>query len=387
MDEPKLSRECEIAVVGGGIAGLVTALNLARAGREVVVLERGEPWGESSGANAGTISILAMPPSEARLCRETLRLWDGMRRELGASVGFAAPGGLCVALSEAEVAALGARAVEQRAVGTEVEIVTGATLERLAPWLGPAVRAAAWSALDGFSSPLETGRALIDALRAAGVGILAGAGVTGIEPATGPRAGFRLATSRGALACRTVVIAAGAWSGSLARMLGVEIPIYVDVNMLTVTEPMPPFMDRVVTHVGGMLSLKQFANGACLVGGGWQGRGGFAAGRRDVDYERVVHNLRLAARVAPSLRGARVARSWAGYEGLAVDVRPLFGRLPGYEAVFIVACARGGFLLGPVLGRLMAELVLEGRTSLPVDAYDPARFQPAPAAGADSAHT
>jgi sarcosine oxidase, subunit beta len=88
------------------------------------------------------------------------------------------------------------------------------------------------------------------------------AGVEAIEPQNGR--GFRVSTAAGALACRWLVIAAGAWTGEVAAMLGVSLRVLVDVNMLTVTEPAPPFLDRVVTHVRGVLSVKQHPDGTCL---------------------------------------------------------------------------------------------------------------------------
>ncbi len=77
----------------------------------------------------------------------------------------------------------------------------------------------------------------------------------------------------------------------------------------------------------------------------------------------------------PGLEALQVVRSWAGYEGVARDSLPLFGRLPGQDNVYITSCVRGGYLTGPAMGYFMAELILEGATSVPMGGYDPARFQ------------
>jgi glycine/D-amino acid oxidase-like deaminating enzyme len=111
-----------------------------------------------------------------------------------------------------------------------------------------------------------------------------------------------------------------------------------------------------------------------MIGGGWQGRGDAASRRKDLDYDSLLHNVRVAAAVVPGLASLNVVRSWAGLEGATPDLLPLLGQLPGHPNVFVTACARGGFTLGPLLGRLLAELIVHGEASMPVAAFDPARF-------------
>ena len=120
-------------------------------------------------------------------------------------------------------------------------------------------------------------------------------------------------------------------------MLGAKLPLYVDVNMLSVTEPAPPLIDRVVTHIGGVLSLKQHRNGTILIGGGWQGRGGFSPPRKEIDHERLMQNLKEAASVVPALRQLRLVRSWAGFEAVTADALPFLGRLPGHANAYVSA--------------------------------------------------
>jgi glycine/D-amino acid oxidase-like deaminating enzyme len=368
-DLPAFPHATEIAVIGGGIAGLSAALFLAREGAEVALIERAETWSEASGANAGTLSLQVKIVPVLALARYALELWSSLSG-LGIETGFARPGGLRVAMSEAEVDALRRYAQRQADAGVATHWLEGSGLRSFSPWVGSAVRAASFSSEDGFASPLLTGPSLLEAVRRTGVQVLTNAPVSAIS-SEGNR--YLLKLPPGVLRCRTLVIAAGPWTAELARMLGVSLPLYVDVNMLSVTEPAPLLLDRVVTHIGGVLSLKQHANGTILIGGGWQGRGGYSRPRKEIDHERLIQNLRRAVAVVPALALVRLVRTWAGFEAVTTDALPYLGRLPGHRNAFVSTGARGGFHLGLAQGRLLAQLIRTGKTDLPIGSFDPAR--------------
>jgi len=148
----------------------------------------------------------------------------------------------------------------------------------------------------------------------------------------------------------------------------------LDVNMIAVCAGAAEFMHGVVTHVRGILTLKQVANGTCLIGGGWQGVGDLDSGRKEIDYESALHNIRLAIRVIPKIRYLTLVRQWSGFEGVTPDSCPYLGALPGVSNAWIIACARGGWTLSPILSLMLSELMLDGDTALPRRLFDPARF-------------
>ena len=364
----ELPARTDVAVIGAGITGLSAALHLARAGGEVVVLDRGDAWGEASGANAGTLSLQVKHPRVMELMQMSLDLWEQEAASFNREVTRC--GGLRVALSYREVDMLRTSVALQRRRGFDIDFLEGRALAVYAPWLGDDVLAASACPRDAYSMPLSAGPGLMKAAAAAGVRLVDRARVRAIDSADG----YYLATAAGTVRCHILVIAAGAWSGEIATMLGVALPLMVDVNMLTITEPAPPVLDRVVTHMGGVLSLKQYANGTCMIGGGWQGRGSLASGEKDIDHVRLLHNLATAARVVPALRNLGIQRCWSGFESVARDALPVLGRLPGHRNVFIATGARGGYSLGPALGKVVAELATTGIASVPTEPFDPARL-------------
>lgn len=109
--------------------------------------------------------------------------------------------------------------------------------------------------------------------------------------------------------------------------LGYNIPIRCLINQLVVTETLPPVMGSVLSIANGLLSLKQFANGSVLIGGGWQGEGNIHQGGTRVIPENLRGNVRLAQYVVPRLDEAQVLRVWLGLESETPRRRELLERL------------------------------------------------------------
>ena len=302
-----LPKAAEIVVVGAGILGLTTALRLAEAGRDVLVIDRAEPFCEGSGVNAGTLALQNKPNELLLFYRESLDEWRRLRDELDDDVGHVRRGGLRVAGTEADMDALRASAAEQAALGIETQWLEGNEMRARAPWLGPGIRAATYCAEDGFASPLLAGRALVRALRTNGGRFVANARLVGSEERAD---GFELETSKGHVRCGVVVLATGAWTERATALFGLDIPVRIHVNMLSVTERMAQFMDNmIVTHIAGRFTLKQFPNGSCVLGGGFKGRGNIDTGAKELDFEQLIANLRFQCEVVPHLMTAKSTKT------------------------------------------------------------------------------
>lgn len=366
-----IPRDADVAVIGGGVVGISAALFLARAGRSVVAFDRTEPWSDASGSNAGTLSIQAMRVEVLAMARLGIALWQRFQEEDGMEVGFHRLGGFLVATNDAHIAHLRDYAAKQAQSGLELEWLEANAMRDRAPWLGRDVRAATFCNEDSHASPLLAGNAVVAAARRAGAYVLS---QTPVEAVTRAGASYLVKSAAGGLRCRAVVVTAGPWSGEVARMLDVSLPLYVDTNMLTITEPGPKLFDRVVSHVAGILTLKQYENGTCMIGGGWQGRGVFATGQRKTDYDRLRQNWATAASVVPGLADLRAVRSWAGFQAVTPDALPVIGRLPGHEQAYIAAGARGGFHMGPAQALALSEMIQGRAPPLDLTRFDPGRF-------------
>lgn len=359
-----MSGAYDIAVIGGGIMGCSTALRVAMAGMRPIVLDQGDLGQGASGVNAGTLSLQI---KRVNLMPYALRghyEWQAM----GDAVGFRKTGGYTVAFTEREEELLHERQTLKAKAGAPITFVSNNALRAVEPNLSHKVRAASYCPEDGYANASLTGQYYRSQLRSNAVNYLEYCQVNDVSQ---DAKGFALATPQGIVRARRLLLAAGAWLKPIAAMLGVDLPVQARINTVSVTERMPALMSHVIGHATGLLTMKQKANGTILVGGGWQGRGTPQDGRGEVMANSIVPNLALAQFALPELAHARVLRSWTGFEANVPDFYPLAGALPGVEGAFVLGCVRGGYTIGPYIGKLMGDLILGREPELPL--FDPGR--------------
>lgn len=361
----------DVCVVGGGVMGCTTALFLARAGMRVVLVERNALCRGASGVNAGTLTLHMTRAALVPYAIKAWEMWMHPETWLGEGVLATAAPGLSLAFTENEREMLAARAASRREYGADIKLITPEAARVIEPGLPDSVLEAAYCDIDGFASAYLTGRAYHAALREAGVHIVENTPVTRIEKLTN---GYRVEGLDGAVNFDStrLVLAGGVWLEPLLAMLDVNIPVKTLINQLIITERMPPVMRSVLSIASGLLSMKQFANGTVLIGGGWQGRGDRENGGMETIPENLIGNLRLGQHVIPALAEARVARIWLGLESETADAMPMIGTVPGHEDLYTIGCVHSGYTSAPYMGKLLAQRILGQDPEMPL--FDPARL-------------
>jgi glycine/D-amino acid oxidase-like deaminating enzyme len=363
----------DVVVVGGGVMGCTTALFLARGGMRVALVERDALCRAASGVNAGTLTLHMTRAALIPYAMRATQMWMDTEQWLGSSVLATSAPGLSLAFTPAERDLLHERATARRKCGAPIELMEADAARMIEPGLNPAMLEAAFCAGDGFTSAYLTGRAYHSALRAADVRIFERTEATRIDWSDGC---YRVYgpdnPPQVRIDARRLVMAGGVWLEPLCAMLDLSIPIKTLVNQLIVTERMPPIMRTVLSIANGLLSMKQFANGSVLIGGGWQGVGDRLSGPVEPIPENLIGNLRLAQHVIPALAQARIARIWLGLESETADGMPIIGALPGREDAWVIGCVHSGYTSGPYMGKLLAQTILGETTELPL--FDPARL-------------
>ncbi len=373
----------EIAVVGGGIVGLCAALELARDGAEVLVLDNAARHAGTT-ANAGSLHVqmqsrfIRMYPAQVPGLERSLplyvaaaRRWAEMEAELGTSFELTASGGLMVAETSDSYEFLARKCEREKRLGLQVEMLGRAELARIAPYLGEAVIGAEFCAEEGKLNPLLANQAVRRALLAHGGVLLPEARVDRLERATG--AGWLLHGPFGTLRAGRVLLAAGAGTGTLLAPLGLEVPTVAEPLHMNVTEATAPLIGHLVQHAERMITLKQLAAGQVVIGGGWPAR--FAGPREHptVEASSLIGNLRLASHIVPRLARLRLLRSWAGVN-TTVDGRCVLGEAPGLPGIFLAVPGDAGYTLGPLVGRLAAAALRGCDGGFDIAPYSAVRF-------------
>lgn len=373
-----MTRVADVVIVGGGIHGCSAALQIARRGKRVVVLERQYVARHASGTNAGGVRTLSRDLAEVALSVQGMALWRDIKNLVGDDCGFTPCGQVRVAETTAEMTTLEARARTLRQLGFDHEIVIDAfDLRRMAPAMAPHCVGALIVPTDGQADPYRTTHAFAACARSEGVQIVEGEGVDGIER----RGGVWIVS--GTLAryeAPCVINAAGAWAGRVAKMIGDDFPLTTRASMMIVTERVPQFVTQVFSCVGRKLSFKQTAAGTVLIGGGQQGSADLDREESSVNIRNLAQSAAAAIALFPCMRDARIVRTWCGIEAQTPDGLPVIGFSPAPNFLHVFGFSGHGFQLGPICGVAVADLVTRGKTTLPIAAFAPSRFTVAAAA-------
>jgi glycine/D-amino acid oxidase-like deaminating enzyme len=346
---------------------MAAALDLARDGRAVAIVDDGRHSGTT--ANAGSLHVqmqsrfIRLYPDLAPNVERSLPLyvagaarWRELAAELGADMEIKQSGGLMVAEDEAQFSFLAAKCARERALGLDVHMLDRAELSRIAPYLGEAVLGAEFCLEEGKLSPLKANEAVRKALDTLAVLRL---GETRVGALTRDGAGL-LATlegrGAGALRAGKVMLASGAGTGALAAALGVRIPTEAEPLHMNITEATTPLIGHLVQHAERMITLKQLGAGQVVIGGGWPARFTGPDAFPTVDPASMIGNLSLAQHIVPRLGMLRVIRTWAGVNTTA-DGQCILGPLPGWPEVFAAVPGDAGYTLGPLVGRMAAAIL------------------------------
>jgi sarcosine oxidase subunit beta len=347
--------KADVAIIGGGIAGLTAGISLLQNGLSVAVVDDAIIRKAASWINAGTVALQNKVPQIQDICFAAIKVWAELDQKLNGATHYMRAGGHRVACNDDQIEALHQRLVELKSQGVDCEIVEGADVRKRTPWFSQDVQATSFCPYDGMASPLRTRMALMNAFARLG-GLRIASHVQAVESANTT---MRLVTSDShVVEANYVIIAAGAWNTEVSRMFGRPVPTDLKVNILSVTERTSQFMKgSVTTHAGGKFTLKQFANGSCILGGGYSGVGSLENNAADIDVHELQKNLQAQCEVVPSLESLLLVRTWAGFSETAFSYGPVLDSIDDDARVWIILTGDIGFTLGPLFGRMAADAI------------------------------
>jgi sarcosine oxidase subunit beta len=361
----------DVAIIGGGTAACAAAVALRQAGLTVAVLERRLCGAGASGVNFGGVRQQGRHPAELPLARRARALWDDLNELLGEDVEFEATGHIKLARSEADMAELERYAGMAREHGLELTLRGANAVRDELPWLGGDVVGASLSPTDGQANPRVVGPAYARLARRLGAEIREFAAV---RHAASTGAGFETGADGVTVKSRWLVNAAGAGAGVVATWFGERAPVSPLMPGMVVTEPLPYFVSRSIGVCGGDVYVRQVRRGNVIFGGG-HGWGDVERGLARPRSEETLGGMVRAVNLVPTLAGAQVIRTWSGMDGQMPDHIPVIGfSSTTARLVHAFGFSGHGFQLGPIVGQIIAELIIDGRTASPLAPFAIERF-------------
>jgi glycine/D-amino acid oxidase-like deaminating enzyme len=368
-----LPSHAEVVIVGGGVMGASTAFHLAEAGMtDVLLIERDALASGSTSRAAGGIRAQFSDELNIAIALRSLEAFDRFGERPGAEIDLHKVGYLFLLDREEDVRVFERSVALQNEHGVPSRLIDPAEAKRLSPLAAlDGVLAATFCPIDGHASPEAVVQGYASGARAHGTEIATGCEVTSIELENGEiRA---VGTSRGRVETSTVVCAAGVWSRALAALVGVDLPVQPYLREVGFTGPMPG-VGRPPMTIDFSTSFYFHGEGQGLLFGmaDQTQPAGFDT-PRDPDWLEKV--LEVAERRCPALGDAGIAGGWAGFYEATPDHNALIGESQDVSRFLYATGFSGhGFLQGPAVGEIVADLVLGRQPFVDVSPLTVERF-------------
>lgn len=377
-------QEFENIVVGGGISGAAATYYLAKYGRQCALIEQFDLNTQASGRNAGSLHgqiqyegfhQLGEPWAKdflpaLKFLNDSLNIWKGLSEELAADLEVVQNGGLMIAESSDEFTLLARKVEIERTLGIDAQLLSMKEVLDKAPYISKKMLGGAYSPIEGKANPLVAAPAFARAARSQGAEIFTGLMVDKVERKNEK---YILHTSSGEFSCRNLIITANAGINALTKNFGIKFPISDEPVQVSVSEIIAPMVKHLVYFTGEKLTFKQAKSGSLLIGGGWPAKIG-PDGRPVFNPDSFRANMRVALKVVPSISKIRIIRTWIGTGNGTPDQRPLIGEVAGFQGLYIGMFPYMGFTAGPLMGKTLADLIVQGETERDLSSFSVSRF-------------
>ena len=381
----------DVIIIGGGIIGSSVAWQLARRKKKVLVIERKDVCSGSAGATDGVVGYHTKKPGlQLDLAVQSIEMFRTLNRDLETNVEYGLEaGGMQPVEDKDQWDMLASMAAEQRRSGVDIRMITAEEACSIEPNLNPDIYGALWSPTGGKVNPLAMTFGFARAAKRLGAVYLTETEVTHILTEGGRAVGVN--TSAGEFRADCIVDAAGAWAGKVAALAGIDLPIRPRKGQLLITEPIGPFLratvqcamynvikcrpetikDPAVLKLGSSLSIEQQESGGLIIGGTRE----FADFEEENTFEAVETMVKRAVRFFPALKDVSIIRCFSGFRPYTPDGLSMMGEVRTLPGFYMAAGHEGdGIALSPITGRLMAELIADGKTSYDITPFSPNRF-------------
>lgn len=368
----------DVLIVGGGLMGCATAIELARRNKSVILFEKDVPGRHASGHNSGGVRCQGRDVREIPFAVASREMWDMHPQTVGSDCGFYVSPRLRLAENDADMEKLAKRQDLLRSMGYNHEVlVDKEEVLRLSPHVSEHIVGGLVCASDGLANPLLTSKVYAAQAVREGVNILSHTRIVHAEKTAN---GFKVRTALGKeYEGEMLLNGTGAWAGRFSAMLGDHIPVTAVAPTMMVTDRVPGLMNG--TSLGltsRLLGLMAASNGTIIIGGGYRSPLDLEQEKIWVDPLQMSKAAQIMIDIMPQLRDARMIRCWTAFEGSLKDKVPAAGASSKVPGLFhCCGFSAHGFQLVPIMGRLMAQIMCGQPPDFPLDDFSPDRFNTA----------
>ncbi|MGD8537474.1 MAG: FAD-binding oxidoreductase [Candidatus Aminicenantes bacterium] len=370
----KWTNRADVVIIGGGIVGTSTAYYLAKFGtKNIVLCERDLLAQASTGLCVGGIRQQFSHPSNILLSQEVVRLFERFDHEFGVDIMFRQAGYIFLA-QETDTWDDVKKSVEvQHKYGVPVELLSPEEIKSRWSYIEVKdLKGGTFCPKDGYADPYLVAMAFANASRQLGVQIREKTPVSAISITQGRIEG--VTTTRGPISTPVIVNAAGAWGGEVARMAGLDIPVLPYRRQVFATKAFD-LIPRPVPMVIDLDRLFYFRGEDPCIIFGMSDREEESSFNTHVDRAFLERVIEAAVHRAPVLERAEILRGWAGLYAITPDENPIIGASPEVKGFFSAVGFSGhGFQHGPAVGRILAELIVQGTTDFNLTPFVYDRF-------------
>jgi len=367
-------KKADIVIIGGGVVGCSVAYNLAKLGaKNIILLEKNTLASGSTGRCGAGIRQQFGTKMNCILARESIKIFENLSQELEYDIELNQGGYLILAYTEKEVNQFKKNVALEQSLNIKARFITVEEAKEIVPPLNTeGILAATFCPTDGHANPFKTNFAYAEAAERLGVKIYTFTEVKEIE--TENHKIVAVNTDKGKLLTPMVVNAAGGYSGIIGKMVGVDIPVYSQRHQILITEPIDPLFRPMLMSFSRNFYGQQTPHGSIIMGFGDPNE------RKDGDigssWQFAQEMAQKMTAVLPLLKEVSMVRQWAGLYNMSPDAQPILGEHPQIEGFYMALGFSGhGFMLAPITSKLIAELILKRKTSLPIDKLDIGRFE------------
>ncbi|SES65174.1 NAD(P)/FAD-dependent oxidoreductase [Anaerobranca gottschalkii] len=371
-----MKNKANVVIIGGGIIGCSIGYYLAKYGVEdIVIIEKEYPAAGSTGRCGAGVRHQWGLEMNCLLAKDSIKEFERLHEEIPTEfdIQFKQKGYLMLAYSEKVVEQYKKNIALQRSLGIDVQLLSPQEAKEIVPHLNTdGLLAATYCPKDGHINPFLANLVYAIGAERLGVQIYKYTEVVDVEVINGRVTS--VITTKGKIKTNYLINAAGPYAQFIAKMVGIELPVYSERHQILVTQPVKQIQDPMVISLEYGFYCQQVPHGSFIMGFGDPNE------LKGTDISSTANFLEEMAEkiipVLPVLKNIKVLRQWAGLYNMTPDAQPILGNTEEVENFYLANGFSGhGFMIAPAVGKLTAKMITDQPLDIDIKVLNLKRFK------------